>query len=263
MDCVSENNWGIITNASYSTGLPLAYKKRRGYSNIYQPFYSMFSDVLSPQAQIDEYLETVKNDFDFIHFTSQNKSKKHTVSNRVAQFLLLNKYKGLDSYSENGQRLVKKALKNELLFEKHSDANEVVSFFKNNKGNELKEFKPKDFLRLKKLISTTLEHQSGFCAHVKKGNEILASGFFTTYKDRITYVKGSVNEEGRKLGAMHFLLHSTIDSAKNAYSIYDFGGSNNKKLAEFYYKMGGTDFHYFEIKIDQENKLQKLLKKFF
>lgn len=272
LDCVTNNSWGIITNTEFSTGLPIAFKKRTGYKNVYQPFYTMFFDVINPLGEIDDYLKIIQNDFHKIHITTQSNCGKLKTKSRVRQEMALDE-NFAKNYSENASRQIKKAVKANLSFGFHSNAKEVVSIFKNNKGAELKEYKASDFKKLGELIELCIKHKNGFCAHATYNDEVLASGFFITYQNRIVFLKGGITEEGKKVGAMYFLMNKVMEEAvkrstkylvlSTQYSLltFDFGGSNNKNVGDFYRKLGGKDVAYFEIDIDKRNIFQKVIGK--
>lgn len=256
MDIISDGSWGIVTDENITTGLPIAFKKRTGYKNVYQPFYSMYFNVINPLCAIEEYLNVIGNEFHQIHITTQTKAKN--AKTRTCQVLHLKK--GI-SYSENAERLIKKARKEGLEVFKHDNGKSVVDLFRKNKGAELKEYKPKDFERLEKLIDSSVKHKNGFCISVSKGKQVLASGFFLTLDDTIIFLKGAVNDAGKKIGAMYLLMDHVITESKSTYTVFDFGGSNNKKVAEFYHKLGGRDITYNEILIDRSGPIRKVLKK--
>ncbi len=282
LDCVTNNSWGLITNKTITTGLPIAFKKRTGYKNVFQPFYTMYFDVINPIGVIEKYLKIVANEFNHFHITTQSKSIGLNVNERIRQEMVLEN--GFEKkYSENARREIKKAGKHNLEFGFHENAKEVVSIFKNNKGADLKEYKKADFARLGQLIDVCIKHKHGFCAHVKYEDQILASGFFITYKNRIIFLKGGITDLGKKSGAMYYLMdgvfrkkleirnqkseiqspESNISSLTSNVSrlIFDFGGSNSKNVGDFYRKLGGKNISYNEIVIDKRNLFHKVMGK--
>lgn len=256
LDITAKEKWMLVTNEKMDLGFPIACKKRTGYSNIYQPFYTMFFNPAG-HLSIDDAIETGIKKNHHLHITTETKPTKHSFKERVRQELSLDNF----TYSENALRQVKKAVKNQLEFSYHESAAGVVKLFKDNKGKELKEYKTTDFSTLKLLIEKSIEKKHGFCAQVKTGNTILASGFFLTYGNRIIFLKGGVSDEGKDMGAMYFLMHHVMEDAKNKYRIFDFGGSNNKNVAVFYHRLGGKDVTYYEVEIDQRNILHKMIGK--
>jgi hypothetical protein len=267
LDAVTDGRWGIVINEDFSSGLPIAFKKRTGYKNIYQPFYTMFFDVAGNQKKIRPFIDAIANDYHHIHITTQSDSANIPNTHRVRQEMPLNA-DFEKHYSENTKRQLKKAEKNQLHFALHENAAEVVKLFRDNKGRELREYKPADFTRLKNLIDEALNHKNAFCAQVTTGKTVLASAVFLTFQHRVIFLKGGVNEEGKEKGAMYYLMHNAIKhcfSTRSAHStvcIFDFGGSNNKNVAEFYRKFGGRDVQYFEIELDRRNLVQKAINKF-
>lgn len=76
---------------------------------------------------------------------------------------------------------------------------------------------------------------------------------FFVYKNSLTYIHGSVNELGKKSGAMYFLFHELLTRAeKEGLEFVDFGGSNQEPVANFYRSFGGKDQAY---SVFSENKM--------
>lgn len=256
LDVVAPGKWAIMTNEKMDAGFPLAFKKRAGYRNIYQPFYTMFFNAMG-NIDLDEAVEAIKQSYHHIHFTTESLPGKLPHRLRQRQELSLQDFTP-SVYSENASRQIKKAEKNGLVFSFHDQAEEVVQLFKENKGGELKEYKQNHFETLGNLIAASQEKNHGFCAHVKSGGMVLASAFFLSFRNRIIFLKGGVNEEGKNKGAMYYLMHHVLEWSKDKYEIFDFGGSNNKNVAEFYRRLGGKDAVYYEIEIDRRNILHKI-----
>ncbi len=263
MDLASEKKWGVLTDATMKCGMPIAYKKRAGYSNIYQPFYTMYTDIIKHAHSLDDYLRFLNERYDHVHFTSQFPSIQFQTKKRIRQEIILNEFNLKRDYSENAVRQIKKAEKNNVEIHLHTKAEEVTRFFKTTKGKLLKEYKRKDFTILTKIIQESIKRGNGFCAHAVYDNQIVASGSFLKFNKRITYLKGGLNEIGKENGAMYYLIHKVITEHCDNTEVFDFGGSNAPKVSEFYRKLGGQDIEYNEIIIDNENKIQKLIKKLF
>ena len=60
-------------------------------------------------------------------------------------------------------------------------------------------------------------------------------------------MKGVVNSEGKKVGAMYALFNDFIKSYSNKVEFLDFGGSNDKGLADFNLKFGTKNNKYINL----------------
>ena len=102
------------------------------------------------------------------------------------------------------------------------------------------------------------EHTKSFClAAINDNNEPLAGAFFMEMNNRIIYLKGFSTEEGKKIGAMHFLFDAFIHSQSNQNKVFDFGGSSVASVARFYKNFGAADCLYLHI---HNNRLPKFIK---
>jgi hypothetical protein len=246
--------WGIVSNNQRKIFLPVAYKTRPGYKNIYQPFFCMFTvPVNINETNLNFFLEGMKENFSQVElhlpFVYKGKLPSGITSTlRIRQEMKIDSYKKVRAnYSENASRLIKKAEKTDILLKYDISPYEVTKAFANAKGADLKDIKPEDLKRLNTLFTSCIAHDAGFTVGCFQNNELIASAFFLQHDKRLIYLKGSVNETGKKIGAMYYLFDQVIKEKGNNFSILDFGGSNIKSVYDFYHKLGGKDVSYSRI----------------
>jgi hypothetical protein len=61
-------------------------------------------------------------------------------------------------------------------------------------------------------------------------------------------MKGTVNKIGREKGAFYGLIDFVLQSLIGSFDNFDFVGSNDKGVSDFYRKFGAQDFHYSILK---------------
>ena len=61
-------------------------------------------------------------------------------------------------------------------------------------------------------------------------------------------MKGTVNKLGREKGAFYGLIDFVLQSLIGSFDDFDFIGSNDKGVANFYRKFGAQDFSYSILK---------------
>ena len=91
-------------------------------------------------------------------------------------------------------------------------------------------------------------------------NEVLAAAVFYKEGKVWHYLKGSANQEGRDLGAMHLIIVRFLEGL-NADEILDFNGSEVPGVAKFYEGFGAIKQHYAEINYLKYPRLTNLLVK--
>lgn len=220
--------------------------------NIYPEFIFEFIEFLKKQAKyIDLY-------FDPFTSTYIDSSKNET---RIGQVLTLDKpYSQIRSfYSSNHKRSLSKAKKFNLTLKYSSNVKLFIHLFKENKGKQLKELKNVNYIALEKAIEKSIENKKGFLLNCYHNEHHISSAFFMVVKNRITYIKGFSNKEGRDKGAMHFILDYVISDYSLSDKIFDFGGSNSPQVAKFNKGFGANDIYYQNYK---KNTLPFLLKMF-
>jgi hypothetical protein len=246
--------WGIISNPQQKVFLPVAFKNRLGYDNVYQPFFCMFMvPVNIYEENFFTYLQILKEHF---HHVEMHLPFRYTgklphgmiATDRIRQEVRIDSYTRIHkNYSDNALRSIKKAGKAELQVQYNIKPELVVKEFSKNKGADIGDIKAEDFKRLNMLITASITHDKGFTIGCYNGDELLASAFFLKHDDRLVYLKGSVNEQGKKLGAMYFIFDEVIKELGHEYQLLDFGGSNIKSVAGFYHRLGGKDITYTRI----------------
>jgi hypothetical protein len=253
MDTVAPK-WGIVSNSNQKVFLPIAYKSRTGYKNVYQPFFTMFTIPVNINGDdLFFYLQTLQENFDYteIHLPFVYNGKLPsgmTAAKRVRQEMRIDSYPLIrENYSDSVVRSLKKAEKAELRLEYNIKPEDVTTQFFNNKGPGLDDIKTDDIKRLNRLIAAAIKNNAGFTVGCYSGKELLATAFFLTHGKRLIYLKGSVNETGKNSGAMYFIFDAVIKEKGNDFAMLDFAGSNVTNVSEFYHRLGGKDVPYTRI----------------
>ena len=61
-------------------------------------------------------------------------------------------------------------------------------------------------------------------------------------------MKGTLNDQGKKCGALVFLIDAVLEKHVPSFEAMDFIGSNQESIAAFYKKFGAVDHRYMIIK---------------
>lgn len=256
LDAISEK-WGALIDDEYTTIFPIAYSKKLNHKYAFQPIFSREFEIIGKNFKLNDVLSFMQEKFQFVHFrNSQFKSN----DKRVYQYINL---KDDESWSTNAKRLYKKGKKLYTL-EESENIDDLVKIFANTALPKIDTLKGSDLIALKKLMQAALDNNKGKLRIIKnEKGEMVGGGFFFYDKKRVTLLKSACIDKDKKNGAVYFLIGEEIKNAAKSYETFDFGGSNEKNVRQFYNKFGATDQTYFEIIIGKQPLWLKLAKRVF
>lgn len=246
------NSWVGIIAEDYQAVMALPLKKKLGLTYSWHPQFmgplGIFS--VSPDEELEKEMFTtaLKNSWWIkMHYWQCSIPKNYKRTALVFQFLdLQNTHMEVirSAYNENTKRNIKKAIKNKLNITNGSSIEELVTAFKENKGDQIDNINNESYVLLKKLMKHWLKTQNGHISAIYKDDELLSIGYFLSWNGITIYYKGVVTEIGKQLGAMHFLIDHEIEGSIKNGKYFDFGGSNSSSVARFYRGFGGVDKDY-------------------
>ncbi|PCJ81143.1 MAG: hypothetical protein COA57_14495 [Flavobacteriales bacterium] len=279
-------NWEALIENDYETMVPLTCRKKYGVNYLFQPHFTQQLGVFSKEKitseKVEMFINSTPKKYSYIDIclnscchvnpnSSVGISKKDsslapkmTFSKNVNYELKLNlTYESLQkAYSENTKRNIKKAGKNALKIHKNKVGLEkIIQLFKQS-NKAAKNLKKDYFEVLKKIESESIKRNLSeiLSVHDETGKLLAAALFITSFNRKFFLFSGN-SEEGKKTGAMPFLLDSFIKRNSETETILDFEGSNNPGLARFYQSFGSMETVYLRVKINRLPKPVKWLKK--
>ncbi len=256
---------------TYKAVMPLTWRKKYGFSYLFQPFLTaqlgVFSDTLSP-AMVESFLNAIPRQFKYWdiclnHGNLFDKLEGYACKVRKNYVLDLSKpYHELSSvYRENTRRNIKKAKEAVCRVSKDFEVEQVIGLAL----GQMKSF-DKDAARNVELFRSL--YQS---LHEKKqaitygiftgGEELLASAVFFIYQNRAYYILVGNHPLGKNVGASHALVDAFIKDHAGQSMLLDFEGSDIPSLAAFYASFGAKEENYPAIKLNRLPFYAKWLKK--
>lgn len=155
-------------------------------------------------------------------------------------------FQNVHGYSDNVKRSLKKA--SSLLQIKAITYQDFHTFFIAQKGENLGSLKKESWLRLANLYEKAQEKDAAFCVGAFEQEKLVAVALFFKWKDQLYFMKGTLNDHGKKTGALVYLIDAVIEKYASAYNSLDFIGSNQESIAAFYRKFGAKDYNYSIVK---------------
>ncbi len=254
-------NWDALIYKNYEAVMLVPTKAKWGVSFLYHPNFLRQIGIFS-KTELDEQKITLffkayqqKGLYQSVFLTQKNDNSKPAT--RVFQSLDLKKDIELN---ENTKRNIKKAEKLQLVLTENLSAADVFKVYVDNRGQFL-EHSERDLQTLHQLMEKGLENGQGKAFGVSNSDgELLTAAYVCLFEKTVYYLIGSVNNVGKKQGAMHWLFAQIMEKYKETYDIFDFGGSNIDSVAQFYKGLGGKDQIYYHYERGMLKPVLKLLK---
>lgn len=241
--------WAYVLDAADQIMLRVPVSKKFGIKAYLQPLFIRSLTYVGPpnQSALSELVAFLgkKN---LLHLNLCSKPLMPAKSKiGIYQSLTLGKSSKnpKDTYSENVKRSLKKA--------KHLTVNGLDfvvfhRFFIQQKGANLGSLNAAAWHRLENLVAAASHHEAVVCLGAFDGEQLLAAGLFFKWDKMLYFIKGTLNEVGKKNGALVFLIDSVIEKFASSHEVLDFIGSNQEGIASFYRKFGAVDQKYSILK---------------
>jgi len=241
---ILHQNWSYLIDNESNILLRLPYTKKWGFKAYLQPLF-IRSLTLFAGANAAAVLQILHSKL-FLH-VNLNEPFKTAASFGIFQKLTWNKgiHEIRGAYSDNIKRSLKKSTS---LTIKEIIYPDFHSFFVTQKGENLGKLTSKAWQRLAKLVEAAQTKDAVFCVGAYSQDQLLAAALFFKWKDQLYFMKGTLNEAGKKTGALVFLIDTVLEKYADECQVLDFIGSNQESIASFYRKFGAKDYHYSTIK---------------
>jgi hypothetical protein len=270
LDVVSPQ-WEALVSDDYRFVFPLTWKTKFFIKYLYQPYFTQQLGLFSAEFIDDKILHAfLKSIPSNIRFTEINLNYANSFSVPAFQSTvktnleldLMQPYSIIrKNYSDNIKRNITKAEKSNLQLVENCPLQDVIQLFKEGKGAELDNFKPKHYQMLETLYSVLKSKQSCNVMGVTQNGKIITGAFFVVTDKRIIFLFSGNSAMGKQSGAMHFLIDKMMSKYSDTQRIFDFEGSNNADLARFYRSFGSLENVYLHLKKNSLPYLLRLIKK--
>jgi hypothetical protein len=254
--------WDALVENDYERVFPLVFRRKYGVSYIYQPFFTqqlgLYSTTrLDPEA-LTLFFNAIPKHFKRISINLNTLNRYDGQQFKLVQQLnheldLIHGYEKIaKDYSENLSRNIKKADKAGLSISKNIKPDDIIDLFRQNRGKNIRHLKDGDYLKLKRIAYTAMYKGIASIQGVyDRQNQLVAGAFFIRSNNKAIFLFSGLSEEGRKDGAMPFLIDSYIRQHAGQHLTFDFDGSNDPDLARFYKSFGSKECVYHRLEINR------------
>lgn len=261
LDIVADS-WDALVEDDYKRVFPLVFRRKMGISYIYQPFFTqqlgLFSTTNLSAESLHEFINAIPLKFKRIEINLNTLNRPDPVTFPVFPQLnheldLINTYEKIrQGYSENLIRNIRKAEKAGLTISKSIKPDDIISLFRMNRGQVITHLGDKDYIRIKRIAYTAIHKGIGEIQGVYDSqNQLVAGGFFINANRKVIFLFSGLGNEGKKAGAMPFLIDHFIKSHSGQHLTFDFDGSNDPDLARFYKSFGSKECWYQRLEINR------------
>jgi hypothetical protein len=258
--------WDALIIDNYRVVFPLTRNRKWGLNYLYQPPFTpqlgCFGDF--NMADLHHVYEHLKNNFKYIdiEFNHKIKAEKPFKVGIKRTFVIESKE---PKFNTNTKRNIKKANNAGIEIKEVDNEKEINDLLKSNLLPWLsKELKiSKEHLKtFQTLVNNAADRNSLKVFKAVDSNGVLkAMAFFIFNKKHVVYLKGMTVSKRDSQGSMHKLMATAINYFGNKVEVFDFGGGNNKNLAEFYKGLGGKEKEYPTLKVNKLPLPLRLIKK--
>lgn len=249
LDTVSPN-WEALVYDDYEIVMPLPVKRKFGIWYITQPYYvqqlGLFGDEVS-EERLTQFINRIPKKFLSVDF-NLNRQLDKSIALPNYELSLGKEYEEIRvCYNKNLKRSLNKAIKDKLVIKEYYDTNEILNFLHINSRFKLE---LEHYKILEKLIIKSNDVGVGKVMTCFNKDVLVSFAFFLETKSRIIFLAGAVSNEGKRVGAMPFLIDNYIKSHSEKNLIFDFEGSVDEGVARFYKSFGAKYKEYFRFRKD-------------
>ena len=251
--------WDALVEDDYVRIMPLPISQKYGIKYMFTPFFTqqlgVFSGSILSTENIMEFLKSIPDDIKLIdlNLNSYNRLANEDVEIEFRKNHLLdliNKYEvARKHYSTNLKRNLKKGEKAGLAVVKNVKPEDIVKLFRATRGKKVKQWKDRHYLRLQHLMYMAIHKGKGVTYGVySMENTLLAGACFFKSHQKLVFIFSGQSDDGRKSGALAFLIDNVIKQYSPGNIILDFEGSVDEGLARFYKGFGAKEVAYYRFK---------------
>jgi hypothetical protein len=241
---ILHEHWCYLIDHQSAILLRLPFKKKWGLKAFLQPLFIRSLHVFSA-VQSNEIVGTLRRKL-FLHVNLTLPTSTHL---HAGIFQKLTWNDGIDAiragYSVNVKRSLKKASTLQLKAITYQD---FQTFFVAQKGENLGSLNKDSWLRLAQLFIKAKAMNAAFCVGAFDQEELVSVGLFFKWKSSLYFMKGTLNDAGKKTGALVYLIDAVLEKYVDECRVLDFIGSNQESIASFYRKFGAKDHTYCVLK---------------
>ena len=247
------DDWDALVYNDYEAVFPLPKRKKWGVEYVYQPFFCQQLGVFSKkEVAIEPFLNNIPKKIKYLELNVGSSNCFVTKQNINYELSIVKQFER--NFSKNTTRNIIKAKASNLSLISNVSPEQHVGVF--NKNLSKIGISQKDLAKYVRLCYLLISKNKGqIFAVFDQFNNLVATSLIVIDAERVYYLNGATNKNGKKVGASHWMVSEIMKKFHG--KIFDFEGSNIEGVARFYKGFGARKTSYSTIKI---NKLPLYLK---
>lgn len=256
-------DWCIIVDDHWTGGMILPFKKRFGQRLLYTPNFMRYIEWIGEKpASFKDVFTLILSHFSIIDINfKENYFENLTMIAKVHQVLKVNDYQ----LNQQAKRMLKKETV-EYRWDFDFRLQDLISLVSDELKNKPNAWHTNSSAHLLGLVQNLNKRKKLHTLTIWDNDKLLGGVFLMKHLNTVTYLKGTVVNEGKSKGWMFHLMNEAIQDAFQQNCFFDFGGSNVEGVKRFNCNFGAKDTVYFTYRkcpfwYKIINKIKKWLKK--
>jgi hypothetical protein len=244
LDAVAEN-WCVLVDDKYSSGIALPYSVRAQRKILYTPIFVSYLEILGP-AHFRDFEGTIRRSFKTIEIEFKQKVLGEPTDVFVTQFLNPEK-------KRKGQvnRMLNKSKRAGYEIRETNDWTSVFDMLNAQLKGKFSGMTEISLNRLKQAYTKANELGLLRTFEIVEGDQSLGGVICIEKNGCLLYSKGACPTEVRDQGGMYAAIDAAIYYANERELPFDFGGSRVEGVRRFNHAFGGEDLEYYSYRIDR------------
>lgn len=249
---------------SYSAVMPLLVTQKAGFKILKNPILAQQLGLTcvpgcNVRNLVHELIGKLTSSYQIIEYpfnhqnlaSVQERDQESDFVTGTTQILDLNRdYSDIQSqYRRDRKARLKQASKNDLTIYSTDDSEILLHLFSENVEAKIPGGVDKITLdKIRRLINNGLSTGIGQLFTITDiDQKALSGGYFTSFKNRLTYLFGATSDKGKRLQANSYLLDHIIQMNCGKECILDFEGSAIESIEDFYKSFGTQDEKFYSL----------------
>lgn len=252
-------SWDALVEDDYASVMPLPTRVKWGVRYIYQPYFVQQLGVFSKNSLssdvISRFLAAIPSAFWYadISLNTYNVTKPlpgfRLYKLKTYELDLIQDYQAIcQGFSTNTMRNLKKSKKNGVFVAPGGQPEEIIRYFRQNKGREVGSFSDQDYLVLKHLVYAGIHKGmvKTYSAYSSENNFCAGAIFYRSHQ-KVVFLFSATTEMARSNGAMFLIIDQFIREHAGQELVLDFEGSSDPNLARFYSGFGSKECVFLRV----------------
>ncbi len=244
LDAVAEN-WCVLVDKDYSSGIAIPYVVRLGKRSVYTPLFLRCLEWIGCQIT-QKQLDEIKRKFPKGEF---NFSGRYTEQLETLPYQEI-RIGSLPIYNDLAKRMIRKFENSNLALVQVDVPKNVLRIISEELPSKVYSVNQKSMILLENLVASLHANQLLRIIEVREEGGCVGGAFFIESRDRILYLKSAFRTDSKKKGAMYKIMDLEIQRAVENNKTFDFGGSRVEGVRRFNLNLGAQDQFYSSMKWD-------------